>query len=340
MIECLNNLVGIRTSCGDQTVSDSGLYLQDLPFINLKVADAIVTDQNSGYALMESKLNIAQNFMIEDVRSRMLPYFKAHSVVENDIVGYTADNMIAVTSSGRYSGVQLKINEYPFLSVYISSISLFTDYTGDIPVKVFDLSQNKVVDTITVACVSGEITRLDIHKEYQTNGQTLNLLFAYDTTDINSYQTNVFNVGFIGAASCRGCARRRDTSNGYIYAYAKSLGLLDSAIDRNLQSENNTAGMSVTYSVSCSLDKWVCQQKNGFSMALLYRAGMEILKEFSMSNRVNSLVTLRKEEVSNLEQYFESEYKKSMDNALKNMRIPNDICFKCQKQIRTQSISV
>lgn len=338
MIDCLNNLVGIRTSCGDQVASDSGLYLQDLPFINLKTADSIVTDQDSGFALMQQKLNIAQNYLVNDIRSRMMPYFKVHSVVDNEIAGYTLDNMTEVAGTGNYTGIQLKVFEYPYLSVYLSSLSLFTNYTGDIEVKIFDLMQSKLLDTITVSAVANEIVQVNIHKEYQTNGQILNLFVGYDTTGIGSYQTNIFGPGFIGYSNCRGCTRRRDTLNGYLYVYQKSLPLNTQAIQQNLIPSNGTGGLSLTYSLSCSVERWICQNRNGFAMALLHRAGMEILKEFSMSSRVNSLTTLRKDEVANLEQYFEAEYNKSMDNVLKNLRLPSDICIKCQKQLKTRPI--
>lgn len=340
MIDCLSNLVGIRTSCGDQVVSDSGLYLQDLPFINLKTADAIVTDQDSGYALMQQKLNIAHNYLVNDIRQKMLPYFKSHSVVENDIIGYYMDNMPPVDPQSAYKGIQIKIMEYPFLSIYISSVSLFIDFTGDVDIKVYDLTQNKVIDTIQVSAVAGEIVQVDIHKEYQTNGQTLNLFFAYDASSISSYQTNTFSPGYIGYTSCRGCARRRDAVNEYIYAYQKTLPLNTPAIQQNLQQSNSTGGISLTYSVACSLEKWICQNRVGFAMALLHRAGMELIKEFLISNRINSLVTLKKDDAEKLSLDFQAEYDKSMDNVLKNMRIPNDICFKCQKRVSTRAISV
>lgn len=340
MIECLNNLVGIRTDCGEQVISDSGLYLQDLPFINLKTADSIVTTQDSGYALLQQKLNFAQNYMVNDIRSRMMPYFKVHSVVENEIAGYTRDNMAVIAAEANLKGIQLKIVEYPYLSVYLSSISLFTQVTGDIPVFIYDLSQSKLLDTITVSAVANEITSMDIHKEYQTNGQILNLFICYDASEIGSYNTTVFNPGYNGYVGCRGCSRRRDTYNGYTYCYSKEMALNTQVIERNLSGSSDTGGLSITYSVSCSLDKWICQNRNGFAMALLHRAGMEILKEFAISNRINSLVTLRKDEAAKLEVVFQEEYDKSMDNVLKNLRLPNDLCFKCEKRIQTKTISV
>jgi len=338
MIECFSNLVGIRTDCGDQVVSDSGYYLQDLPFINLKVADSIVTTQDSGYALMQEKLNIAGNYLVSDVRTRMLPYFKNRSIIDNQILGYQMDNMPVIPAETKLKGIQIKIIEYPFLSVYLSSLSLFVGITGDIDVKIYDLTQSKLLDTITVSAIQDEIVTLNIHKEYQTNGQVLNLFICYDATDIPSYNTTVFNQVYGGARGCRGCGTRKNIANEYVYAYSKEIPLITQVIQSNLQQSGDTGGLSITYSLSCSLDRWICQNRNAFSFALLQRAGVEILRELAMSSRVNSIVTLQKDAAAALQVDLMDDYNTAMDNALKNVNIPNDICFSCRNRLTTTSI--
>lgn len=335
MIECFNNLVGIRTGCGDQVVSDSGYYLQDLPFINLKVADSIVTTQDSGYALMQDKLNIAGNYLVSDVRTRMMPYFKNRSIIDNQILGYYMDNMNVIPAEPKLKGIQLKIVDYPFLSVYLSSLSLFVGVTGDIAVKIYDLTQSKLLDTITVSAIENEVVTINIHKEYQTNGQVLNLFICYDATDIPSYSTTIFNQVYKG---CKGCGTRKNSANEYTYAYSKEIPLETQVIQSNLQQSGDTGGLSITYSLSCSLDRWICQNRNAFGFALLQRAGVEILRELAMSNRVNSVVTLQKDAAAALQVDMMNDYTVAMDNALKNVHIPNDICFSCRNRITTTAI--
>lgn len=338
MIDCFNNLVGIRTDCGDQVVSDSGYYLQDLPFINLKVADSIVTTQDSGYALMQEKLNIAGNYLISDVRTRMLPYFKNRSIIDNQILGYHMDNMNVIPAEEKLKGIQLKIVQYPFLSVYLSSLSLFVGITGEVDVFVYDLTQSKLLDTITVEAIENEIVQVNIHKEYQTNGQVLNLFICYDATDVPSYQTTTFNQVYGGNRGCRGCGTRKNIANEYVYAYAKEIPLETQVIQNNLQESGDTGGLSITYSLSCSLDRWVCQNRNAFGFALLQRAGVEILRELAMSNRINSIVTLQKDAAAALQVDMMNDYNVAMDNALKNVDIPNDVCFSCRNRITTTAI--
>jgi len=109
-------------------------------------------------------------------------------------------------------------------------------------------------------------------------------------------------------------------------------------IQNNLQQSGDTGGLSVTYSLSCSLDRWICQNRNAFGFALLQRAGVEILRELAMSNRINSIVTLQKDAAAALQVDLMNDYTVAMDNALKNVDIPNDICFSCRNRITTTAI--
>lgn len=75
--------------------------------------------------------------------------------------------------------------------------------------------------------------------------------------------------------------------------------------------------------------------RNQMGFALLHMWGMKILDEVRMSTRLNSLVILKKDEREDLYSYFESNYKEAMSNLLRNLKLPNDVCFKCNNQILT-----
>lgn len=341
MIGCFNNLVGVRTNCGTQTASDSGLYLQNLSFINLKTADAVLTSQDSGIDLLNDKIGMATEYLLNDARSIMFPYFKNKSIIENMNAGYYIDNRTIENGiSGSYKGIQLKVSEYPYLSVFLSSLSLFVDYTGSVPIVVIDLIQGKVLDTINVSAVAGEIVNVDIFKKYETNGQILNLFIGYNSSAINSYTSYIYSQGFRGYVGCRDCVAPRSYGNQFVMMYSKSLPISSTKLENDLDSANDTGGLSINYSLQCSLTKWLCRNRDAFAMPLLHRAGMEVLTEVKMSNRLNTLVVLKKDEVDTLYAYFEQEYKKGMDNVFKNLRLPDDICFECDKKILNSVVKV
>lgn len=336
MANCFDNLVGVKTKCGTYPESFSKLYIQDLPFINLKLADAIVTDQNSGYQLLLDKVNSAAKYVVGDAQTRMNPYFKYHSVIENQVAGYYYDNMPLIDGiDGSLVGMQMKIVEYPYLSVFINSISLFIDQSGEKEIYIYDLTQSKLLDTITITAVANEIVTIDVNKEYFTNGRTLNLFVCYNSTGVNNYQGNVFNPSYPGILGCKGCKTNRAYNYRMMWLSQKSVPAGLQKIESNLVPYVSTGGLSLIYTVSCSIGKWMCTNRNRFGMALLHRAGMEVIKEYQVSNRINSLVTLKQDEAQTLYEYFEAEYNKAMDNAMKNLNLPNDICLQCNKRLQT-----
>lgn len=337
MIACLSNLIGIRRPCGDTPASDSGIYLQDLPYINIKTADAILTDQQSGLDLLQQKLNFATENLQNDFVSKLFPRFAQNSVIENQTAGYYQNNM--PLNSGIPStlkGIQLKVMQYPYLSLFLSSVSIFVNHTGQVPIYVYDLIQGKQLDVINVDAVAGEIVQVDIFKKYSTNGQTLNIFIGYDSTGIDSYNSYIFSQGYPG---CRACPSYRSYGNRYVWMYSKSIPTTAQKIETNLNSLNDTGGISIMYSLTCTIDRFLCSIKNTLAMPLLYRTAVEILREVKTSSRINSLVVLKKEEVDDLIEWYDGEYHKTLSTVLQNLSLPKDICFTCNRAIRTGVIA-
>lgn len=337
MIACFENLIGIRTTCGEQVPSDSDLYIQDLSFMNMKLADALVTDQDSGKELLEALYSNAVNYLVNDARTRMMPYFKMGSILEDNIAGYYPLQTAQISSSaGNYKGIQMQVRQWPYLDVFISSLTLYVNYTGTISLEVWNLTTGKLIDTIEVETTAGEQTSVDVYKNYPSNGQTLNMFVGYNTTGIDCYQASVYNSVIPNSfGNCRSCLSTpyRRFGNKYVWLYSQSIPAASAKVQTSLRYCNDTGGLSLTYSLNCSLDKWLCTMKKSYAFGLLHRWGMEVLREAQMSTRLNTLITLKKEEKENLYSYFEQEYKKAMDNSFRNIRLPNDVCFKCNSHI-------
>lgn len=312
---------------------DSGLYIQDLPHINLKTADAIVTDQESGTELLQKKINVAGAYLVNDLKTRLSPVFIQRSVIQNQVAGFYQENKQSDPAiANTLKGIQLRMIQYPYIDIFISSVSLFLNHSGVVPVLVYDLIQGKLLDTINVTAVAGETVQLNIYKKYKTNGQELNLFIGYDSTGIDAYRSYIYAQGYNG---CRSCPGPTSYSNKYIWGWSKSLPAASQPLQNNLTSLNTTGGLSITYTLSCSEESFICQMKDKFAFALWHRAGMEVLREALISNRMNTIIMLQKDEMQTLADFFESEYLKAMDSVLRNLKFPRDICFTCNNVVST-----
>lgn len=337
MIACLENLIGIVRPCGDTPPSESGLYLQDLPEITIKNAEAIITDQDSGLELLQNKLAFATEYLNTDFVTKLYPRFAQNSILENQTAGFYQNNKpLNQGISGSLKGVQLKVMEYPYLSLFVSSISLFINHTGTVPVYIYDLIQGKQLDVISVEAVAGEIVQVDISKLYKTGGQTLNIFIGYDSTDIQSYNSYIFGQGYLG---CRRCPAPRGRGNKFVWMSSKSIPAASQKIENNLQSLNDTGGLSVNYSLNCTVDKFLCSTRNMLAMPLLYLTAVKVLEAAKVSQRISSFVVIRKDEIDTLIQWYDAEYKRTMAEVMQNLRVPTDICFLCNKAVRQGTIA-
>lgn len=326
---CLDSLIGIRGYCED-TTGDSGLFIQDLPMITFKNADAAVSTEQSGFKFLQDKIKMSGNYLMQDAVNLMAPYFRQSSVLENNVVGFYPENMKLVSGNNSfYQGIEVRIIEYPYIEFFLSQISLFIDKTGSVDIKIFDLKQNKLLDTIPISATAGEIVTIDVNKVYKTNKQVLDIFIGYDSTGINSYQTNLYGINSV--SGCRGCGAGRSYGNQFIMFYPRKISTAKSILNMNMESINSTSGLSVTYSLNCNIEPFLCSIKNRMAMPALHRAGMEILRELQVSDRLSTVVVFQKKEIADTMLYFENEYKKGMNNVFANLQLPSDVCFKCNK---------
>jgi len=328
-MSCFDNLIGIRGYCDDPE-SDSGLYLQDLPMVTLKNADAIVTTQNSGFELLQQLLSRSYNYVIQDAVNMMAPFFRQSSVIEQSVVGYYPEQMLISTGANNYmTGIEVRILEYPYLEFFLSQVTIFCDFTGNVDLKIYDLKQNKLLDTITIAALAGQMVTVDINKTYKTNKQVLDLFIGYDSTGINPYKSNLTSNKTLGG--CRSCGSVGSYGNRFVMFYPRKIATASNKIVQNLESVNGTSGLSITYNINCNIEPYLCSIKNRLAMPILHRAGMEIMNELKVSDRLSSVVVFQKKEIEATYQYFEGIYKQGMTNVFGNLQLPKDVCFRCNE---------
>jgi hypothetical protein len=111
-MNCLDNVIGIDKKCTPTTPS-SGLYIQDLPGITLKVANAAANEETiSGIRLIEDKISFAQNALLSHLRMHFANKLNVKSIIENDTIGFYQRDLTSVAlEAGKYKG----INFYNYL---------------------------------------------------------------------------------------------------------------------------------------------------------------------------------------------------------------------------------
>jgi hypothetical protein len=327
-MNCFDNLIGIHRSCNEVTPS-SGLYIQDLSGITLSVANAGISNETiSGIKLIEDKITFAQNAILAALRMQLANKIRVNSIINNDTVGFYKENLTVVNSeAGKLKGIVVKANQYPYLEFYLSTVYLKLASAVSTNVYVYDLMTNTLLDTIAVTSVARTPVAVTVNKAYQTKKQKLHLFICVDSSVANTYETNV------GIQNCSSCASG-GYSNRYISFSSGQIGTADQKIDSNIISNTGTNGLSINYSLNCSLEPFICNMGNQIAWSLLHKVGAEIMDELIASRRLNSIVTIDKATNEALRDKYHNEYMASMSALLENIKLPNDICFNCNSKIR------
>lgn len=327
-MDCYDNLIGIHNQC-TPVVPSSGFYIQDLPGINLKVANAAIDGETkSGLTLIQEKMTFAQNVIVAHIKTQASSKLRATSILSNETVGYYKDNLVSVaTESGKLKGIKIKANQFPYLEFFISKLYLKLSAAVTTNIYVYDLMNDTLLDTIPITTVAKTPTVVLLNKGYLTNKQRLHLFIGIDSDVASTYETNLMPSG---CHSCNGGVY----SNRYVSFSGASIGSAAQKIETNISSNSGTNGLSIEYSLNCSIEPFVCNMGNQIAWALLHKTGAEIMKELIVSRRLNSIVNIDKGTNESLRDEYEAEYMASMSALLDNMKFPTDICFSCNSRIR------
>lgn len=327
-IPCLDNLIGIRGEC-ESTSPLSGLYIDDLQYIDIINAnDTVGVGGKSGNDLLQKSINRAQGYLFNDIHQKLQPKFQYSSVLNNDTIGFIDENYTTVSgSSNTLKGIEIEIDEYPHLEVFISNISLFITTATTVNILIYDLIDGSLIATNPITTVANTVTTKDIYVKIPNRRQKQRLFIGYNSTGITSYKTNI-HQNSKGCNTCGGAYYR----NVWSLFKAKKIATSDAKVVPNLQNANDTGGLSFNYSLNCSISNFLCGIRDSLAYPLLYRAGMEFLYEILATKRYNS-TTIKTDTIKEFQAYFEEQYMQSLDNVLYNLRLPNDICFQCQSKI-------
>lgn len=326
-LDCLNGLISVK-GCGSNPTAS---YIQQLPGISIPDIDvSINTDHVNAKAFLEEQILFAQEIVIQDVYQHLALKHELKSFIENEMVGeYYELKTLVSAEAGYLTGIRVRIDSTPYLKFFINQLRLFVNTTGNVSVFIYDLQQAKLLDTITVAAVAGEIVTTNVNKEYFTQKQSMNLFIGY-LSSFGSYKANVTNAA--GGDDCTGCC---SYSNGYVSFFGSKILNASQKTTDNIEGNSGTAGISFSYSLSCSFEEHLCNVRNLLALPLKYKAGELIMQQLKVSKRPNPLVTAYKGDNDELMGYYNGEYNKHMKALLRNMKMPLSVCFECSPQSKS-----
>lgn len=320
---CLDNLISIK-SCTD-VVGSSPYYIEDIG-ITLSEADYYINNEvASGQELIEDRISFATKLVSDLIANHFASSIITKSLLDSDVLGQYQDSLNLKNGvTGVLGGISLTLNNtQSYFNVFVNSISLQVDVSGTVDVLIYDLISGQLLDTIEVTTVANQISTAIVNKTYGSYKRKLDLVFVYDTEGVNSNTTQISN----GCGSCNGYKY----SNFYVTANSISMLSANAKIRSSVTSSSHTFGLSVNYSIQCSLDKWLCEIANLMALPILYKSGEEIMNYALLySKRQTSEVNIDAETNLKRKEEYAAKFNEALQATVQKIQLPqNDKCFIC-----------
>lgn len=310
-MNCLNNIVGVRC-LGDS--SSSGLYVEDLEGINVKTASQIADVRyQSGLDLIKKKKEFAIKAIANDIQGAFLPYFRMNSLIDELVVGKFKDTTL--TTSPLKRGVEIKTRNSRLLRIQIQTVEIkileaaLTSY-----LKIIDGLDEKLVEFTTDA-----------------DGKALiDLNYISKTNQIFIVLEDPLITPFDGQLKS-GC-----------HCYSKSSEFLTGRGYKDGQTASSTFGLSVQSLAVCDQEQFVCLLAPRLGFAILYKTGIEIVKEWIASDRLNPVTMIDDGTEDFLLSEFESQYKNQLKILIESLpdffiRL-DEICVVCSGNTYVEAV--
>lgn len=328
---CFTNIITLDSTCSGD-LPTSGLYGSRAGITRSYISEILTKDFKNEEDFFNEKLALAVDLVVNDVHSTLQPKYKSVSVVNNFRSGIFQENQVEIAAFAGYKGILFNINdERTALDFFASELSLFLNHTGDVTVNVFDLMQNKILDTVIVPSVAGSISTVYPLEKFISNRKKQQLFFAYDATGKPSYKT-VLNSNI-----CSSCSEFF-IENSYERIGSFTLGLAEDAILSSLTPANDTGGLSIVHSLQCNHSQWLCSISNLLAYPILYKLASlchEHALMTSPNTRFNTTEGVNADLIQRALDLSELRYREWMDTKLHSIQIPNDsTCFQCKSTSR------
>ena len=327
MATCFDNIISYKGGC----TSVSGLLLDNL--IPIREAEKYTgEDYASAGELIDDKINFAIENVVSDVTSHFQASYIPRTILEDKRAGFIAETQTEKAASPYFRGIELRVcNQDTFLSMYVSSIDTYLNYTGALNVLVIDTMTGETLDTIAVTSVAGEVVTTYVDKTYNAEKRKRRIAFVYDCTSIPNYLTNLIGEG------CITCTKGLYNLSGYVTGRSIKYATGSTPILANIDGHTDTAGLSVNFNIHCDNRTWLCAHRSTIALAVLYRTA-ELIMEYAYfnSDRFNTKTSIRREELNSRMMKYHEDYNTHLNVALKNIKTPMDgMCFTCKQKSKS-----
>lgn len=313
-MNCYQNYIGIDRSLA----SRSGLYVTDLPGVDIRVLDALTKKEQADYTeFWERILDRAWTTLTADLSAQMQRIFHVdYKLLSRETSQFQAE----VNDTDERAGILLRFDLPKYAVLHVISVGIIAEESYESPaftIQFLDQDQN------------GELLH-EVAEEITAGRQVINI--------DRDFETDQLFVSYDAVAYLLRKTDNKEYNTGLAY-WDKVFCQIDCGTLTGDVRQIAGGGLNVKFNVRCSVEKYLCENINLFRTALWWRTGLELVKERRYGNKLNEYTTMSFQDAENMEGMYQLEYDKELKNAIGSQRIYEDpICFQCNSGVSAKTI--
>ncbi len=305
---------GYITPSEDDQVSQSGLYFVDLSGCTISLLEDLVKEDQDDYTECFNYLyKKAQINLKIDLQRKLADRFHIDKKL---VTRETSETKPDFNSGPGLAGVKIDCTLPKYGRIQVLTLSVFAEEVSPMPTGTFyiyqDNAEGELLATITSELEAGRNV-IDVYQDFEVD--TLFIVFDTDAVSL------------------------RETKNKYFsdcITYTEQVCNYPCAGDSVSVQQINGGGINVKFVAYCSMEKVLLENLPLFQYALLYRIGVDTMKERITTQRVNVTSVLTEERAIELMTIHNDDYKAALDAATMNIKMTEDpICFMCKSTVKS-----
>jgi len=300
------------------TTPNSGIFINQLPGIELEMIDKIADEQQADFnGVFDDVEERAVRRFKTDINAEFKKRYKLKNITQSIDLEREIDSASTTAAAAQYRGFTLELDRtddnfaYSNLqTIHIQTLSLFFTSLNATTIKVFDILTGTELFTQAVPAPSSTgFTTIDI---YQTFSER-RIFVAYDATNLSGVNFDIVDLRNainrrqddcnVACFSCGG------SSNTNAELRAGSATIATTITESDITFGDDLFGLSGVWGVACSFDSFVCNNKEQFTTAFWYLLGIELMNERLYSSRLNEFTAFDRNKAKELRNMYEVKYR-------------------------------
>lgn len=331
-MNCLEDYIGLK---GCTTAAPlSGLYINDYPGMSSELLDKIATPEQVSYVGMWNSAQAVSYVRIKrDIQAAL---YSAAEAQLDQVLFQTRKEFVqqwqqvqTVPAEAILKGTFVSIQGSKYLSLRVKQIYIFNAGApvNNIPWYIYQTQDGKLLESGTADLVEG-MNYIQVNKEFYSDFDKLNIMVAVDCTNLPTSTGMFSDYGW--AQMDLECASRFTYlwRNGWsIFPVTAPLGY---GFGDSWSQDNSQSGVYIDAQLLCSLDSFICQQKEFLLDAWANLLCYQILWQKVASPRANYFAQGNREFTERAMATFLDGYQQSLAIWARQLNLRGEgLCFNC-----------